>query len=322
MATRTYLTFKKNNQEVLNYQIFGNNFWDDTFFTEISKLVGRDCFSECGEPDGAEVEGPFEEVFKLMEDVLVREINQYQTKLIEKHDFDNYIFENTYTNPLLDFTNNLVSREDKTNEEPSEIVEIVNEIDGSIEQVANETARNWKIGFSDTNNGMLVVININNHKIRTETSNSMSTYITDYETSILNNTVKYDFRNGDYDSGVNEYLDEYTKMMDRVVSGKEPMSHEEKYMRLILSFMIFVIVAGMIGVLLTKLAQIFSGGDDDDGYYGGGSSGSHYSSTHHHYYSGSSYSSRSCSSDSSSSSSSSSGWSGGGFGGGGSTGGW
>lgn len=197
---------------------------------------------------------------------------------------------------------------------------IMNEIDGDIEQVANETARNWKIGFSDTNNSMLVMIDINNHKIRTETSNSMSTYITDYETSILNNTVKYDFRNGDYDSGVNEYLSEYTKMMDRVVSGKEPMSQEEKYMRIILSFMIFVIVAGMIGVLLTKLVQIFSGGDDDDGYYGGGSSSSHY----HHYYSGSSYSRSSYSSDSSSSSSSSSssGWSGGGFGGGGSTGSW
>ena len=198
---------------------------------------------------------------------------------------------------------------------------IMNEINGNIEQVANETARNWKIGFSDTNNGMLVMIDINNHKIRTETSNSMSTYITDYETSILNNTVKYDFRNGDYDSGVNEYLNEYTKMMDRVVSGKEPMSHEEKYMRIILSFMIFAITAGMIGVLLTKLFQIFSGGDDyDDGYYGGGSSSSHY----HHYYSGSSYSRSSYSSDSSSSSSSSSssGWSGGSFGGGGSTGGW
>ncbi len=197
---------------------------------------------------------------------------------------------------------------------------IVNEVEGNIEQVANETARNWKIGFSDTNNGMLVMIDINNHKIRTETSNSMSTYITDYETSILNDTVKSDFRNGDYDSGVNKYLDEYTEMMDRVVSGKEPMSHEEKYMRIILSFMLFAIVACMIGILLTKLVQLFSGGDDDDGYYGGGSSGSHY----HHYYSGSSYSRSSYSSDSSSSGSSdsSSGWSGGGFGGGGSTGGW
>ena len=119
MAIRTYLIFKENGKEVLNTQIFGNNFWDDTFFTEISKLAGIDCFLEC-----EEVEVPFEEVFKLMEDVLVREIEQYQTKLVEKCDFDNYIFEHTYTNPLLDFTNNFISRDDKTNEEPNETVNI------------------------------------------------------------------------------------------------------------------------------------------------------------------------------------------------------
>lgn len=119
MAIRTYLIFKENGKEVLNTQIFGNNFWDDTFFTEISKLAGIDCFLEC-----EEVEVPFEEVFKLMEDVLVREIEQYQTKLVEKCDFDNYVFENTYTNPLLDFTNNFISRDDKTNEEPNETVNI------------------------------------------------------------------------------------------------------------------------------------------------------------------------------------------------------
>lgn len=224
------------------------------------------------------------------------------------------------TNETINRIKEINDRYAESDLKPQISIVIVNEVDGNIEQVANETARNWKIGFSDTNNGMLVVIDINNHKIRTETSNSMSTYITDYETSILNNTVKYDFRNGDYDSGVNEYLNAYTKMMDRVVSGKEPMSQEEKYMRIILSFMIFALVAGMIGVLLTKLVQIFSSVGDDDDYYGGESSGSHY----HHYYSGSSYSSHSYSSDSSSSSSSvsSSGWSGGGFGGGGSTGGW
>lgn len=119
MAIRTYLTFKENDKEVLNTQIFGNNFWDSTFFNEITKLAGKVYF-----PEGRELEVPFEEVFKLMEDVLVREIEQYPTKLVEKSDFDNYIFEHTYTNPLLDFTNNFISREDKTADEPSEIVNI------------------------------------------------------------------------------------------------------------------------------------------------------------------------------------------------------
>lgn len=124
MATRTYLIFKESGKEVLNTQIFGNNFWDTTFFTELSKLVGKDCFPECEEPDGAEVEVPFEEVFKLMEDVLVREIEQYPTKLVEKYNFDNYIFEHTYTNPLLDFTNNFISRDDKTADKPNDTVNI------------------------------------------------------------------------------------------------------------------------------------------------------------------------------------------------------
>ena len=120
MAIRTHLIFRDGNEEVLNYQIFGNNFWDTTFFNEISKLAGMDCFPD----DGEEVEVPFEEVFKLMEDVLVREVQQYPTKLVERYDFDNYIFEHTYTNPLLDFTNNFISREDKTADEPNDVVNI------------------------------------------------------------------------------------------------------------------------------------------------------------------------------------------------------
>lgn len=119
MATRTYLVFKENNKEVFNCQIFGNNFYDDTFFNEVVKLADIDCFPEC-----EEVEVPFEEVFKLMEDVLVREIEQYPTKLVEKYDFDNYIFEHTYTNPLLNFTNNFIGREDKTADEPNDVVKI------------------------------------------------------------------------------------------------------------------------------------------------------------------------------------------------------
>lgn len=119
MAIRTYLTFKDGDKELLITQIFGNDFWDTTFFNEVAKLAGIDRFPEC-----EEVEVPFEEIFKLMEEVLVREIEQYPTKLVEKYDFDNYIFEHTYTNPLLDFTNNFISRDDKTADEPNELVNI------------------------------------------------------------------------------------------------------------------------------------------------------------------------------------------------------
>lgn len=196
---------------------------------------------------------------------------------------------------------------------------VMDEIDGNIEQVANETARNWKIGFSGTNNGMLVMIDITNRKIRTETSNSLSTYITDYQTAILNDTVKQDFRNGDYDSGVNKYLDKYTEMMDKVVKGEPLENNSEKAVSSILSLVLIAALSLISASLIVALIEYIAGGgnDDDGGYYGGGSSSSGGTFYHHHYSSHSSYDS-----SSSSSSSSSSGWSGGGFGGGGSTGGW
>ena len=48
MATRTYLIFKENDKEVLNCQIFGNNFYDNTIFNELVKLDGMTLFHECG----------------------------------------------------------------------------------------------------------------------------------------------------------------------------------------------------------------------------------------------------------------------------------
>lgn len=119
MAIRTYLIFKDGDKEVLSCQIFGNNFYDNIFFNEITKLAGKVYF-----PEGRELEVPFEEVFKLLEDVLFREINQYQTKLIEKCDFDNYIFENRFINPMLNFTDNFVGRGDRTADEPQDVVEV------------------------------------------------------------------------------------------------------------------------------------------------------------------------------------------------------
>ena len=62
-------------------------------------------------------------------------------------------------------------------------------MDKDIESVANETARAWKVGYSGTDNGILLVIAIKDKKIRTETSNNLSTLITDSKASSLNSTV-------------------------------------------------------------------------------------------------------------------------------------
>lgn len=122
----------------------------------------------------------------------------------------------------------------ETTLKPQIAVAVVDSLDKDIESVANETARAWKVGYSGTDNGILLVIAIKDKKIRTETSNNLSTLITDSKASSLNRTVKSDFRHGDYSSGVSAYLSELSSFMTPYLSNsaseiKEKKSEEEKY---------------------------------------------------------------------------------------------
>lgn len=115
---------------------------------------------------------------------------------------------------------------------PQIAVAIVDSLDKDIESVANETARAWKVGYSGTDNGILLVIAIKDKKIRTETSNNLSTLITDSKASSLNSTVKSDFRRGDYSAGVSAYLSELsgfiTPYLPNSVSEIKEQESEEK----------------------------------------------------------------------------------------------
>ena len=62
-------------------------------------------------------------------------------------------------------------------------VYIVDSLEGeSIETVANETARAWKVGYSGDNFGSLIVVAVQDRKSRIETSNNTAIRITDYQT--------------------------------------------------------------------------------------------------------------------------------------------
>lgn len=80
---------------------------------------------------------------------------------------------------------------------------IIDTLDGkSIEEQANEVARNWKIGHSDSNKGALIAIAINDRKFRIETSNELNTILTDSKAKrILDNSKSY-MRNKDYDGAI------------------------------------------------------------------------------------------------------------------------
>ena len=231
----------------------------------------------------------------------------------------------------------------RTEAKPQIAIAIVDELDGELESVANEVAKNWKVGFSDTNYGMLVLISVKERKIRTETSNNMGLIIPDSTAQELNNSIKDDFRNEDYSSGMLKYLskteaviksslleskqnvekDEYLSKEFVEQLRKEAKEDDRKQGRIGaiiagISILIFI----FIGIRITKLQK------EEDEYYERKkkyppSSNSSWSSSYHSTSSsydsfGSSHSSGSYDSSSSSSSS----WSGGGFDGGGSSGSW
>ena len=114
------------------------------------------------------------------------------------YDPDHYRTEETIS-PIRDL-NNVNS---KKSEKFQMGVYVVKSLDGeTIETVANETARAWKIGYSGDNHGVLIVVAVEDRKSRIETSNNVASKITDYQTHRFLTTARPYFKNGDYNKGV------------------------------------------------------------------------------------------------------------------------
>lgn len=166
---------------------------------------------------------------------------------------------------IIDKVGELNKEWSETTLKPQIAVAIVDSLDKDIESVANETARAWKVGYSGTDNGILLVIAIKDKKIRTETSNNLSTLITDSKASALNRTVKSDFRRGDYSSGVSAYLSELSSFItpylpssaSEISEIKEKKSEEEKDMLDKIAATLFKIPIFLIGLLIPVLFTQF-----------------------------------------------------------------
>lgn len=225
----------------------------------------------------------------------------------------------------------------QTTLKPQIAIIIVESLDYSapVEMVANKVARDWKIGYGDTNNGLLVVVDVAHKKIRTEVSNNLGIIVTDSKAKAFNETIKTKFRQGDYAGGLLDYLDAVDehvtpivlegKSVDELKEDAKKRREKENYGNLVL--FIGCLVA-YIGFAAYKEMKNDDDDDDDDDFRGPGSRKRrrriNKMRTSRGYIP--MYIPRSSSSSSGSSSSgsgwSSGGWDGGGFDGGGSTGDW
>ena len=226
----------------------------------------------------------------------------------------------------------------QTTLKPQIAIIVVESLDFSapIEMVANKVARGWKIGYGDTNNGLLVVVDVVHKKIRTEVSNNLGIIVTDSKAKSLNETIKTKFRQGDYTGGLLDYLDALDALVTPIVSENksiDEMKEDAKKRREKENYgnpVLFIgCLVAYIGISACKEVMGDDDDDDDDDEPKGPGSRRRRRRINKMRKSRGYipiYIPRSSSSSSGSSSSgsgwSSGGWGGGGFGGGGSTGGW
>lgn len=112
-----------------------------------------------------------------------------------------------------------------TNHEAQLGIYIVDTLNGkNLEDFARETAREWKIGYADSNKGALIMIAVKDRKFRIETSNNMATELTDSESRAILEKVKPFMRKEDYNSAVSNIIDS----IEKEIGTQSNDSHQSK----------------------------------------------------------------------------------------------
>ena len=109
-----------------------------------------------------------------------------------------------------------------TKAQPQIAIVIVNKLDGTpIEKAANTIAKNWKVGYEATNGGILVLVDVQNHKIRTEVSDNINKLLSTSTIDRINAAVKSNFKAERYTDGLLDYLNE---LESAIASATKPAS--------------------------------------------------------------------------------------------------
>lgn len=174
-------------------------------------------------------------------------------------------------------------------------------LDGDdIEDFSIRVAEKWEIGQAEKDNGVILLVALNDKKMRIEVGKGLEGVLTDATSGrIIREVIGPAFKNGNYYQGI----EEGTNKIFSAIKGEFTAESDEGLGKSIPPIIWIIILVIVVVVLLSFAA---AGGSGFSGYSGGG-------------YSGSSWSSGGGSSDSGSSGFSGGG---GGFGGGGASGGW
>jgi uncharacterized protein len=191
----------------------------------------------------------------------------------------------------------LVALDDSTSNQIA-IITVNSLNDQPIEDVATQTFREWGIGNKKTNNGVLILVAVQDRKIRIEVGYGLEGAIPDIIASdIIANDIKPAFRQGNYYGGLNKAVDDLSKAAVGEYKIKQENTHSTgkavgsglKFIMILIFVIIFLFMRGgggggfLSGMLLGSMMNSggrssFGGGDwggggGGFGGFGGGSSG-------------------------------------------------
>lgn len=89
-----------------------------------------------------------------------------------------------------------------TDEQLQVAVYMTDQLSTDMESLANEVFRKWQVGFEQTNNGVLLLIALEDRQFRIETSDKAATILTDVTSKRILEGAKSFFKDENYNDGV------------------------------------------------------------------------------------------------------------------------
>jgi uncharacterized protein len=143
--------------------------------------------------------------------------------------------------------NKLVSIDDSSSNQIA--VVILPTLDGyPIEEYATKLFRTWGIGNKKTNNGILLLVAINDRKVRIEVGYGLEGAIPDITANnIINNDIKPAFKQGAYFDGINAATDNIAKAAVGEYKVARQKKGKEKGGSIFLFLVILFIIIAIVG---------------------------------------------------------------------------
>ena len=155
----------------------------------------------------------------------------------------------------------------------------------SLEQYAIKVAHDeWKLGQKDKDNGVLLLISVEDRQVNIETGYGLEGVLTDALSSRINrNEIVPYLKQGDYDTGVKAGVDAIIKATQGEYKNDNPIPSRKKFRRSRSPLTTIIIVIIIIIVAASRRrggggGGFMSGGGFIGGFGGGGGSGGSWSS--------------------------------------------